>query len=128
MRSLLKKHESVYNIIFKKVTENREAVQESAKKCKQLFRRKDNPADPNVLIKLEGVLRARQDEEALAKHIDQSKQKNGPKTPDELKGSPKTKKEDYKYYIQDFLPALKIKVTKSEKLAELPVFNKETEQ
>jgi|GEM_PF-3773569 len=116
MRSLLKKPESVYDIIFKTVTENREAVLDSARTCKQLFKQKDNPADPNVLFELGEVLRARQDEEALAKHIDPSKQKNGPKTPDELKGPLKTKKEDYKCYIEDFLPALLQEIIQSQEL------------
>ncbi|MDR2609562.1 MAG: hypothetical protein LBC06_03125 [Rickettsiales bacterium] len=116
MRSPLKKPESVYDIIFETVTKNREAVQESAKKCKQLFKQKDNPADPNVLIGLEKVLRARQDEQTLAKHIDPSKQKNGPKTPDELKGPLKTKKEDYEYYIKTFLSALLQEITQSKEL------------
>lgn len=56
MRNLLKKPESVYDIIFETVTKNREAVQESAKKCKQLFKQKKDPADPNVLIELEKSL------------------------------------------------------------------------
>ncbi|MDR0288490.1 MAG: hypothetical protein LBH78_00285 [Rickettsiales bacterium] len=119
MRNPLKKPESVYNIIFETVTKNRKAVLESARACKQLFKQKDNPANPNVLFELEEVLRARQDEEALAKHIDPSKQKNGPKTPDELKGPLKTKKEDYEYYIQDFLPALKKEIAKSDELDQI---------
>ncbi|WCR58936.1 MAG: hypothetical protein PG978_000350 [Wolbachia endosymbiont of Ctenocephalides felis wCfeF] len=118
MRNLLKKPESVYDIIFETVTKNREAVQESAKKCKQLFKQKKDPADPNVLIELEEVLRARQDEEALAKLI-KSNQVNNPKTPDELKESLEKQKEDYEYYIEDFLSALKKEITKSEELGQI---------
>ncbi|MDR3132090.1 MAG: hypothetical protein LBU02_03290 [Rickettsiales bacterium] len=118
MRNLLKKPESVYDIIFETVTKNREAVQESARTCKQLFKQKDNPADPNVLFELGKVLRARQDEEALAKLI-KSNQVNNPKTPDELKESLKKQKEDYKYYIEDFLSALKKEITKSEELGQI---------
>lgn len=107
----------LYNIIFETVTNNQEAVQETARKCKKLFKKKDNPANPReVLTELEKVLRARQDGQTLAKHIDPSKQKNGPKTPDELKESLKKQREDYEYYIQHFLPALKAEITQSKKL------------
>ena len=116
MLSPLKKPESMYDIIFEAVTKKREAVQETAKKCKQLFKQKNSSADPKVLIQLEKVLRERQDEQAIAKHIDPSKQKNGPKTSDELTESLKIQREDYEYYIQHFLPALKTEITNSKKL------------
>ncbi|RDD34716.1 DUF350 domain-containing protein [Wolbachia endosymbiont of Cylisticus convexus] len=116
MPSPLKKPESMYDIIFETVTKKREAVQETAKKCKQLFKQKDSPADPKVLIQLEELLRERQNGEAIAKHINLLKQGNSPKTPDELKGSLKEQEESYNYYTQNFLPQLKKEIMQSKEL------------
>ncbi|WP_265033120.1 hypothetical protein [Wolbachia endosymbiont (group A) of Sicus ferrugineus] len=108
---------NLFNIIRETVKEDQKAVQETARKCKRLFKQKNSPANPReVLTKLGELLRARQDEQDLAKHINLSKQGNSPKTPDELKESLKKQKEDYEFYIQHFLPALKVEITESKKL------------
>ncbi|WP_341812083.1 hypothetical protein [Wolbachia endosymbiont (group A) of Conops quadrifasciatus] len=108
---------NLFNIIRKTVKEDQKAVQETAGKCKRLFKQKNSPANPReVLTKLGELLRAGQDEQALAKHINLSKQGNSPKTPDELKESLKKQREDYECYIQHFLPALQAEITESKKL------------
>jgi len=107
----------LFNIIRKTVKEDQKAVQETVRQCKRLFKQKNSPANPReVLTKLGELLRAGQDEQALAKHINLSKQGNSPKTPDELKESLKKQREDYECYIQHFLPALLGKITQSTKL------------
>ncbi|WP_395463450.1 hypothetical protein [Wolbachia endosymbiont of Cantharis cryptica] len=120
MTGTLKKSESMCDIIFEAVTKKRETVQKTAKKCKQLFKQ---GASPEVLTQLEETLKARQDEQTLAKHINPSKQENSPKTSYELKESLKKQREDYKYYIQDFLPALLKEIIYSKKLDEEKALN-----
>ncbi|MGL9717458.1 MAG: hypothetical protein ACR5K9_01995 [Wolbachia sp.] len=122
----------LFKTIYSKVTKKNHrrgspqvGTDKTLKRCIDLF---EKGADPKVLTQLEEVLEARQDEPTIAKHIQQSNQVNSPKTPDKLKESLKDKKENYSYYTQHFLPVLKEEIMKSEKLAKLPVFNKETEQ
>ncbi|WP_264735831.1 hypothetical protein [Wolbachia endosymbiont (group A) of Rhinocyllus conicus] len=113
MLSPLKKPESMYDIIFEAVTKKREAVQETARKCKQLFKQ---GANPKTLAELEEILRERQDEQTITKQLKSSKQGTSPEALAKLKESLKKQREDYECYIQHFLPALLREITQSKKL------------
>lgn len=113
MLNTVKNPERMYDIIFEAVTKKREAVQETTRTCKQFFKQ---GADPQVLIRLEEVLRERQDEQAVRKHLESSKPGASPEALAKLKKLAKKKREDYKYYIKDFLPQLKKEITQSKKL------------
>lgn len=98
--------------IYKKVTaENyQENQDETPKECKRLFKQ---GANPKTLAELEKILRERQDEQAIAKHLELSKPGASPKALAELGKSVGKKREHYNNYIQHFLPALKTEITNS---------------
>ncbi len=116
MPSPSKKPENMHDIIFKAVTKKRETVQETAKKCKQLFKQKNSPTDPKILTQLEEELRARQDEQAIAKHLEISNLGTSPEALAKLKKSVGEGKEHYNNYTQHFLPALLREIKKSREL------------
>lgn len=88
MLNTVKNPERMYDIIFEAVTKKREAVQETTRTCKQFFKQ---GADPQVLIRLEEVLRERQDEQAVRKHLESSKPGASPEALAKLKKLAKKK-------------------------------------
>ncbi|WP_395461455.1 hypothetical protein [Wolbachia endosymbiont (group A) of Therophilus tumidulus] len=100
-------HDTIYKKVTKK-THNHKSPKKNGdgtiKKCIELFK---EGASPEVLTELEKSLR------------------------EQLEKSPEKQEEyqkHYKYYIENFLPALKDEVIKSEELAVPTVFNNEREQ
>ncbi|MDR0773544.1 MAG: hypothetical protein LBE46_04510 [Wolbachia pipientis] len=108
-------NQSLHEIIYKKViAENYQKNQdETFEECKRLFKQ---GASPKTLAELEKILRERQNEQAIAKHLESSKPGTSPEALAELKKSVGKKREHYNNYTQHFLPALKAKITKSKKL------------
>ncbi|EEH12398.1 hypothetical protein WUni_002330, partial [Wolbachia endosymbiont of Muscidifurax uniraptor] len=108
-------NQQLSNTIYKKVTaENyQENQDETSKECKRLFKQ---VASPKTLAELEKILRERQNEQAIAKHLESSKQGTSPEALAELEKSVGKKREHYNNYIQHFLPALKAEITESKKL------------
>ncbi|WP_374698496.1 hypothetical protein [Wolbachia endosymbiont (group B) of Limnophora tigrina] len=86
-----KKDSELHDVIYAKVTKENHKHEspdskrdETLRKCKQLFKQ---GASPKVLTELEELLRARQDEQAIAKHLELSKQGTSPEALAELEKS-----------------------------------------
>lgn len=76
-------NQQLYNTIYTKVTaENyQENQDDTSKECKRLFKQ---GANPKTLAELEEILRERQDEQAIAKHLELSKPGASPEALAEL--------------------------------------------
>lgn len=108
-------NQQLRDTIYKKVTaENyQENQDETSKECKRLFKQ---GANPKTLAELEEILRERQDEQAIAKHLELSKPGTSPEALAKLKKSVEEGREHYNNYTQHFLPALKAEIMQSKKL------------